>query len=47
MSLAALALAAYVSLPAGHIASVLARDADREPATVAAFAMRERPVTRA
>lgn len=47
ISLAALALAAYVSLPAGHLASVLARDADREPASVAAFAMREQPVTRA
>ncbi len=46
MDLAALALAAYLALPAGQLPSVLARDADRGPAQVAAFAMRETPVTR-
>ncbi|RYE85658.1 MAG: formylglycine-generating enzyme family protein, partial [Oxalobacteraceae bacterium] len=49
LSTAAIALAgaAYVALPAGAIDSVLARDADREPTRVAAFEMRETPVTRA
>lgn len=51
MSLAAaligLAGAAYVPLPAGTLNSVLARDTDREPTPVAAFRLRETPVTRA
>jgi formylglycine-generating enzyme required for sulfatase activity len=38
---------AYVAMPAGTLNSVLARDTDREPVRVAAFALRERPVTRA
>lgn len=50
MSLAAaligLAGAAYVAMPAGTLNSVLARDTDREPTRVAAFSLRERPVTR-
>lgn len=50
MSLAAgllgLAGATYVALPAGSLNSVLARDTDREPTAVAAFQMRESPVTR-
>lgn len=44
---AALLLAGYVALPAGTLDSVLARDGDREPTRVAAFQMRETPVTRA
>jgi len=43
-SLAALA-ADYVEVPAGTIASALAGDADRTPAPVAAFSLRETPVT--
>ncbi len=45
-ALAGLAGAAYVALPAGTLNSVLARDTDREPTHVAAFQMRELPVTR-
>ena len=50
--LAALAGAAwaegdYLAIPAGTLASVLARDADTAPQPVAAFAMRSTPVTRA
>jgi formylglycine-generating enzyme required for sulfatase activity len=45
-ALIGLAGAAYVALPAGTLNSVLARDTDREPTQVAAFALRERPVTR-
>lgn len=44
--LLALAGASYVALPAGSLNSVLARDTDREPTRVAAFQMRETPVTR-
>lgn len=44
--LLALAGASYVALPAGTLNSVLARDTDREPTRVAAFQMRETPVTR-
>lgn len=36
---------AYVHVPAGTLASVLARSADTEPVQVPAFAMREQPVT--
>lgn len=36
---------AYVDVPAGPLASVLARSADTTPLVVPAFAMRERPVT--
>lgn len=43
--LAALALAAYVNVPAGELVGVLARE--RAPQPVAAFAMRETPVTQA
>ena len=43
-SLAALA-ADYVEVPAGTIASALAGDADRTPALLAAFSLRETPVT--
>lgn len=39
--------AEYVAIPAGRIASVLANDADRTPAPVAAFSMRVMPVTNA
>ncbi|HSC63067.1 MAG TPA: formylglycine-generating enzyme family protein [Caldimonas sp.] len=35
----------YVVLPAGRLASVLAGDADKEPLSIAAFAMRATPVT--
>jgi len=45
-ALLGLASAAYVALPAGPLNSVLARDTDREPTRVAAFQMREAPVTR-
>lgn len=45
--LLALAGGSYVALPAGTLNSVLARDTDREPTRVAAFQMRETPVTRA
>jgi sulfatase modifying factor 1 len=45
---AAAALAAsYVAMPAGTLNSVLARDTDREPTRIAAFELRETPVTRA
>lgn len=40
-------LAGYVAMPAGTLNSVLARDADREPTRIAAFELRETPVTRA
>lgn len=43
----ALSGAIYVPLPAGVLNSVLARDTDREPTRIAAFALRETPVTRA
>ena len=43
-SLAAFA-AGYVEVPAGTITSALAGDADRKPVRVAAFALRETPVT--
>jgi len=46
-ALISLAGAAYVALPAGTLNSVLARDTDREPTRVAAFKLRETPVTRA
>ncbi len=46
-SLVAPVEARYVSLPAGTLASVLARDTDREPQRIARFALREQPVTRA
>ncbi|MBW8843411.1 MAG: formylglycine-generating enzyme family protein [Burkholderiales bacterium] len=46
-ALAGLAGAAYVALPAGTLNSVLARDTDREPTRITAFALREKPVTRA
>ncbi|MFT7774154.1 formylglycine-generating enzyme family protein [Roseateles sp.] len=46
-ALIGLAGAAYVALPAGTLNSVLARDTDREPTQVAAFKLRETPVTRA
>lgn len=36
---------AYVPVPAGTLASVLARDADGGPTAIAAFEMRETPVT--
>lgn len=36
---------AYVGVPAGTLASVLASDADKAPVEVPAFAMRESPVT--
>ena len=45
-SLAAQA-AEYVILPSGTLSSVLANDADKEPVAVAAFSMRETPVTQA
>jgi formylglycine-generating enzyme required for sulfatase activity len=35
----------YVAVPGGSISSVLANDADKEPAAVAPFAMRATPVT--
>jgi len=37
--------AAYVDIPAGTLASVLARDAQQQPQAIAAFAMRATPVT--
>jgi formylglycine-generating enzyme required for sulfatase activity len=37
--------ARYVQVPAGTITSALANDADRRPAAVAAFELRETPVT--
>ncbi|KQW42417.1 MULTISPECIES: formylglycine-generating enzyme family protein [unclassified Roseateles] len=40
-------LAGYVAMPAGTLNSVLARDTDREPTRIAAFELRETPVTRA
>lgn len=43
-SFAALA-ARYVDVPAGTITSALANDADRKPAQVAGFALRDTPVT--
>jgi len=46
-ALLALAGASYVALPAGTLDSVLARDTDRKPTRIAAFALRETPVTRA
>lgn len=46
-ALAALAGASYITLPAGPLASVLARDTDREPTQMAAYQLREMPVTRA
>ncbi len=46
-ALTVLAGAAYVALPAGTLNSVLARDTDREPTPIAAFKLRETPVTRA
>ena len=46
-ALAGAAAAAYVAMPAGDLNSVLARDTDREPTRIAAFALRETPVTRA
>lgn len=45
-ALIGLAGAAYVAMPAGTLNSVLARDTDREPTQVAAFELREMPVTR-
>ncbi|WP_457426226.1 formylglycine-generating enzyme family protein [Roseateles sp. P5_E7] len=39
-------LAGYVAMPAGTLNSVLARDTDREPTRIAAFELRETPVTR-
>lgn len=45
-ALITLAGAAYVDLPAGKLNSVLARDTDREPTPIAAFRLRETPVTR-
>ena len=44
---AAALLASYVAMPAGSLNSVLARDTDREPTRIAAFELRETPVTRA
>jgi len=47
MSLASVALlASYIAMPAGTLNSVLARDTDREPTRIAAFELRETPVTR-
>lgn len=39
--------AEYVTLPSGTLSSVLANDADKEPVAIAAFSMRETPVTQA
>ncbi|MEO6280681.1 formylglycine-generating enzyme family protein [Roseateles sp.] len=45
-ALLGLAAASYVPLPAGTLSSVLARDTDLEPTRIAAFELRETPVTR-
>lgn len=47
LATAAALLTSYVVMPAGTLNSVLARDTDREPTQIAAFELRQTPVTRA